>query len=145
MKHFYNLNHRYFPILKKWLVSHIDGKKQKSEICRTVSILPMISNFFQKYCLHNYLFLLSAFSQNTNADFGVANSTLHCLLTLSFRKMGKIMYIQRKSFYDVLFIDIPKTFDCLDQGLLTTLLNAYGLFSGSMSSTWLFIKHETKN
>ena len=122
-------NHRYFPILKKWLVSHIDGKKQKSEICRTVSILPMIPNFFQKYCLHNYLFLLSVFSQNTNADFGVANSTLHCLLTLSFRKMGKIMYIQRKSFYDVLFIDIPKTFDCLTRDYLQPywMLTAYFL------------------
>ena len=122
-------NHRCFPILKKWLVSHIDGKKQKSEICRTVSILPMISNFFQKYCLHNYLFSLSVFSQNTNADFGVANSTLHCLLTLSFRKMGKIMYIQRKSFYDVLFIDIPKTFDCLTRDYLQPywMLTAYFL------------------
>ena len=127
-------------------MSHIDGKKQKSfkENCRPVNMLPMLSNFFKKYCSHNYLFLLSVFSQNTSADFGEANSTLHCLLTLSFRKMGKIMYIQRKSFYDVLFTDIPKTFDCLDQGLLTALLNAYGLFSGSMSSYLSNIKQRIK-
>ena len=65
---------------------------------------------------------MTIFPQNINADFGKANNTQHCLLTM-LKKWKK--HVDKGKVFSALLTDFSKAFDCLDHESLAAKLNAY--------------------
>ena len=67
-----------------------------------------------------YLLYLTIFPQNINADFGKANNTQHCLLTM-LKKWKK--HVDKGKVFSALLTAFSKAFDCLDHESLAAKLS----------------------
>ena len=119
------------PVYKKW-------RKDIKENFRPLSILPILSKFFEK-CVFAQIFTFfdNTFS-NQKCNFRKGYSTQHYLLVMleTWKRS-----VDKGKVFGALLTDLSKAFDCLDHKLLTAKLNAYGF---SLRALRLINNHFTK-
>ena len=102
---------------------HKKGRKDKKENYRPVSILPTLSKLLERILFEQISVYFNKFLSDQQCWFRKGYSTQHCLLDLLEKWKNSV---DKGKFFGALFIDLSKTFDCLDHELLTVKLDAYG-------------------
>ena len=102
---------------------HKKGRKDMKENFRPVSILPTLSNIFEKCMFAQMSTFFDNIFSNQQCRFRKGHSTQHCLVVMleTWKRS-----VDKGKVFGALLTDVSKAFDCVDHELLTAKLNAYG-------------------
>ena len=122
------------PVYKKW-------RKDIKENFRPLSILPILSKFFEKCMFAQISTFFDNIFSNQKCDFRKGYSTQHYLLVMleTWKRS-----VDKGKVFGALLTDLSKTFDCLDHELLTVAC-ACGFSLPALQLKRLFIKQKTEN
>ena len=97
---------------------------------RPISILPLISNVFEKVIFDQLCNYMNKFLNNLLCGFRKVRSTHHVLFRLLKARQKEV---DQCGFIGTRLIDLSNAFDCLPHDLLIAKLEAYGLDTASLS------------
>ena len=119
------------PVFKK-------GNRSSKENHRPVSILPVISKFFEKLLFKKITIFIDPLLPKYQCGFRKSFSAQHCLLAMLEQWKN---HVDKGKVFGALLTDLSKTFDCLPHELIIAKLNAYGFNLPALKLMHSYLSH----
>ena len=122
------------PVFKK-------GYRGSKENYRPVSILPVISKFFEKLLCKQITIFIDPLLSKYQCGFRKGFSSQHCLLAMLEKWKNAV---DKGKVFGALLTDLSKVFHCLPHELIIAKLNAYGFELPALKLMHSYLSHSKK-